>query len=351
MIASIIIPTFNRDHSLRRCVHSLVRQNFSTNQYEILIIDNASTDRTKEFAEKLVKEHSNVEIRYFAEPVPGLLSGRHRGILEARGEIIILVDDDIEADKHWLSAIIETFDDPEVQLVGGRNLPKYEVDPPEWLDWFWESQELGRSCGFLSLLDFGENIREIDACFVWGLNFSIRKTAVFELGGFHPDIVPKNLQYLQGDGETGLTLKARLKKYKAIYQPKASVFHHVPSGRLTLEYFDKRNYFQGVCDSYTNIRSEAMKEMVSSKFTTLNSLEDVPVRRRIKNKIRQIRNNFLEWKQSKTYRDILVNRFRKSYLDGYKFHQNVVHRNPILLSWILKEDYWDYSLPQFEITM
>jgi glycosyltransferase involved in cell wall biosynthesis len=65
--------------------------------YEILIIDNGSTDDTKEISQEIMKEAANRQIRYIFEPEPGLLAGRHRGALEAKGELLVFVDDDIEA--------------------------------------------------------------------------------------------------------------------------------------------------------------------------------------------------------------------------------------------------------------
>ena len=88
----------------------------------------------------------------------------------------MFVDDDIEADGRWLQSIIDTFADPTVQLVGGKNLPKYEIAPPKWLEGFWGSTPYGgRACGDLSLLDLGDCPIDIDANYVWGLNFAIRK--------------------------------------------------------------------------------------------------------------------------------------------------------------------------------
>jgi len=232
-----------------------------------------------------------------------------------------------------LQAIKESFDDPTVQLVGGRNLPKYEVDPPEWLEWFWSDHPYGKECGPLSLLDFGDQVREIDANYVWGLNFSIRKSALFELGSFHPDCIPKHLQYFQGDGETGLTQKANLKGYRAIYQPKALVFHSVSKDRMTHEYFDKRYFYQGVSDSYSLIRENK------------NQLKQVGFIEKIKAPFRKIKQLGKKLISKENEKEALRDRFHHSYQKGYQFHQNAVHQNPELLEWILRKDYWDYKLP------
>lgn len=333
---SIIIPTLNRDKFLKLCLLSLVKQNYHQDDYEILVIDNGSTDRTKQVTEDISQQNQNHNIRYIYEPEPGLLSGRHRGALESLGEICIFVDDDIEADPNWLNSIHESFQDPSVQLVGGRNLPKYEIKPPEWLNWFWVEHPYGRWCGELSLLDFGEEVREIDANFVWGLNFSIRRQALFDLGGFHPDCIPKHLQHFQGDGETGLTIKANQAGYKAIYQPKALVWHQVPASRMTYQYFENRYFYQGVGNSYTNIRKS--RSLPRKNYVQL--VKDV-----VKSPLRKIKKLIRDANKQNKERQWLQNKLNQSLMAGVNFHENALRQNPKLLDWVLKTDYWDYRLP------
>jgi glycosyltransferase involved in cell wall biosynthesis len=334
--ASIIVPTFNRATHLKEALASLIALDYSSNAYEILVVDNGSIDNTSEVVKSMIASHSSHQIRYFYEPVPGLLSGRHKGALEAKGEILVFIDDDIEAHPQWLAAIIESFKDPNTHLVGGKNLPKYECSPPPWLEAFWSCHGEQNVCGYLSLLDFGDNLLEIDPSYVWGLNFPIRKTTLFELGGFHPDCVPNYLQRFQGDGEAGLSLKASEQGRKAVYQPKALVYHHVPKERLTIDYFKQRMFYQGVCDSYTSIRRE---------HRGAGSIEDPsfdwkkPLRI-----IRRLAGGIYRMVSSDPYRDIKKS-VEAAYVEGFQFHQNEVRNDPELLNWVLKPDYWDYRLP------
>ncbi|RAM51569.1 MAG: hypothetical protein C6Y22_10940 [Hapalosiphonaceae cyanobacterium JJU2] len=334
---SIIIPTLNRASTLELAIKSFCLQNLSPNQFEILVVDNGSNDNTKDIIEAAISKFPSHKIRYIYEPEPGLLSGRHRGALEAKGEILTFVDDDIEADVNWLRAIKESFDDPTVQMVGGRNLPKYEVEPPKWLEWFWLEHPYGKLCAELSLLDFGDQVREIDANYVWGLNFSIRKSTLLELGGFHPDCIPKHLQYFQGDGETGLTQKANKKGYKAIYQPQALVWHSVSQDRMSYEYFEKRYFYQGVCDSYSLIRE------------TEGQLKHLSLIENIKAPLIRLKQASKKLMSIQTEKDLLEERFHNAYQKGYQFHQNAVRQNPKLLNWVLKQDYWNYNLPKLNL--
>lgn len=337
---SVIIPTRNRSNILKNTLTYVISQTMPPGEFEVLVIDNGSSDNTKEIVVGVINNNRRHLIRYIYESEPGLLSGRHRGALEAKGEIFIFIDDDIEADKEWLSAIKETFDlYPEVQLVGGRNLPKFEIEPPQWIKQMWDKPTPPRIFGNLSLLDLGEKVCEIHPNYVWGLNFSIRKSALFELGGFHPDGVPKHLIHFRGDGETGLTIKAKERGYKAIYQPNALIYHNIPANRLTYEYFCSRYFYQGVSDSYTAIRRRYSKYKSTLKERAKDFLR--PVKRSIVN----------TYKKMDTQEEIerLKMRFNAAWTDGYNFHQSAIKKKPELLKWVLKDDYWDYRLPKLEI--
>jgi glycosyltransferase involved in cell wall biosynthesis len=344
MSISCIIPTLNRSALLRNTINSLIKQNVSQDMYEILIIDNGSKDDTKEISQHIIKETADRQIRYIFEPEPGLLAGRHRGAMEANGELLVFVDDDIEATAGWLQAIFETFKRPQVQLVGGRNLPKFEVEPPAWLESFYvATPDGGRSCTWLSLLEMGESELEIDPNYVWGLNFAIRRRALHDLGGFHPDCIPQELQRFQGDGETGLTMKARSHGYTAVYQPKATIYHTIPASRMTPEYFENRAYYQGVCDSYSNIRREG-----SGALTDSVNVKSFPLRyaRRIAGRVARY------LKTCVTAETVEIAAIRqqvyRAYQAGYEFHQIAVRSSPELLAWVLRPDYWDYRLPQLK---
>lgn len=333
MKVSVIIPTLNRASHLKRALQSLVESDYDPKYFEIIIVDNGSTDDTHKISEQYNSGYPSHCIKYIYDDEPGMLTGRHRGAVEAKAEILTFIDDDIKADKGWLKAIIDTFNNPEVHLVGGRNLPEYEITPPHWLNWFWYSHPNGKFCGSLSLLDFGEKQIEIDPNFIWGLNFSIRKKTFLEVGGFHPDCIPQKLQHFQGDGETGLTRKIKEKGYKSIYQPKALVHHIIPAERLTYDYFDKRFFYQGVCDSFTYIRKHGKlnEDILCLKQ---NNFE------KIKTLIRWLKYSFFSKPEQ-----VLRNRFFQKSKEGYLFHHLAVKANPKLLEWVLKDNYFDYHLP------
>ncbi|MFN3531100.1 MAG: glycosyltransferase [Candidatus Brocadia sp.] len=328
--ASIIIPTRNRSKLIMSAIKSFIEQDFPAPQYEIIIVDNGSTDCTRKAAECAISMNKDRNIRYIFEPEHGLLSGRHSGALKAKGEILIFVDDDIEAVNGWLSTIMAEFEDKSVHLVGGPSLPKYEVDPPKWIDKYFSWEDGCMTCGSLSLQNKGWERVEIDPVFVWGLNFAIRKKTLFALGGFHPDNMPKHLQHFQGDGETGLALKLKEIGLKAIYSPGAKVYHNIPRKRLTVTYFEERFYYQGVCDSYTQIREN--KGLSNIKIPDYQIFD-------------QFLPNIPAYDQ---YNQIIYKRIHNAYVDGFLFHHEAVRKSKTLLKWVLKEDYFDYRLPELD---
>jgi glycosyltransferase involved in cell wall biosynthesis len=335
---SVIVPTHNRSVQLLTTLNSLVLLDFDPGAYEVIVVDNASTDDTRAVAEGFIARNGSHSLRYVYDAVPGLLTGRHKGAMEAKGELLSFVDDDIEADRGWLRAIDSAFRDPEVHLVGGKCLPKYEVDPPAWLSHFWKHDAAGDRCPWLSLIDLGEKIKFIDPIFVWGLNYSIRKKTLYDLGGFHPDNIPSRLQRFQGDGETGLSNKIKSSGLKALYHPGALVHHLISKERLTPEYFEKRAFYEGVCSSYSEIRRSG--KLPGNPSSALRSL----VGKGSRIALYFLRDWMRNRSESATFEEISA-RVREGFRRGYAFHQKAVRENPALLDWITRKDYFDYRLP------
>ena len=242
----------------------------------------------------------------------------------ARGEILVYADDDIIAFPSWLESIKNTFNDTNVVLVGGKNSPKWEGVLPDWMNLFKSETGYGWTIGYLSLLDFGNSIKEIPAQYVFGCNFSIRKSVLFECGGFHPDAMPQELIRYRGDGETALSLSIMEKKYKTIYEPKASIYHRVPSERLTIDYFCRRAFNQGISDSFTEIRR---KHGLPNELPQPNFSLWINFKKKVKSFI------FRSGKTSN--RHPIVKQVKKSHEEGISYHRKEVAKDPELFKYIL----------------
>jgi glycosyltransferase involved in cell wall biosynthesis len=317
---SVIIPTRNRAKSLANTLASLTKQTYSTDWYEVLVIDNGSTDNTRDvcttFRDKIP------QLRYVYEEKPGLHVGRHLGMKMAQSDILVYADDDIEAFPTWLETIAENFKNPEVVLVGGKDLPKFESEPPQWIQKLWEKDNHdNRYLGYLSIIDLGEVRKEINPSHVFGCNFSIRKSILLEAGGFHPDAMPEDMIRFRGDGESHISRFIENKRYKTVYHPKASVYHNVPKDRLTEEYFCKRAYLQGISDSYTKIRNDVQNRL----FTAYHLIWFLRLHRK-------------KWQ---LYLNMKRRLFENSYYKGYSMHQNASRKDKTLYEWIIRTHYMD----------
>ena len=243
----------------------------------------------------------------------------------------MFIDDDVRLGKDWLRALDEVFQNPSVGLAGGPSRPVFEIQPPHWLEEFYKEGDFGRMCSFLSLLDCGGVQKDVDPNLIWGLNYSIRRRTLFELGGFHPDCIPKKLQRYQGDGEAGLSAKAKARGIRCVYHPHAAVRHEVSGSRLVPSYFETRSFYQGVCDSFAEIReARRVVHQNDDKHSFMQSM--LQISRDLKRKMIGPQWNMFE-------------RGRHAYRAGYVFHQSEVAGDPSLLAWVLKDNYWDYNLP------
>ncbi len=317
---SVIIPTRNRADLLHLALQSLRSQTLSADSFEVIIIDNGSTDNTKLIVTSFQQQFGN--IRYFFDPTPGLHVGRHLGMKMAKSDILVYADDDIEAFPTWLEAIAESFQDSEVVLVGGKNLPKFESDPPNWIMEMWqENSNRQRILGYLSILDLGPAVTTIDPSYVYGCNFSIRKSVLDATRGFHPDAMPEEMIRFRGDGESYVSRYIENMGYKAIYHPNASILHIVPAARLTESYFCRRSFLQGISDSYSILR----KGMHPSRFY-------------LKRMMYWFKSPGFQWSAGANARQ---RRIINAYRRGFLMHQREAYQDEALYRWIMREHYQD----------
>jgi glycosyltransferase involved in cell wall biosynthesis len=245
--ASVIIPTAgNRRTYLKDTLLAAQTQEFNTSEYEILVVDNSNGEQVKEIVNK-VNNNGKKIVFYIKEENKGLHYSRHAGARDAKGGVLVYIDDDIILPVHWLEAILSPFKDPKVGCVGGKVLPQWEAEAPLWMSQFEPA--------YLSLLDYGEKPLELKDPAIWGCNMAVRKNIFFEVGGSNVDFFsdPK-LMIFAGDGECGLEEKIYTAGYKLIYEPRAWIYHRIPASRLTPEYYYDRFIFTGIHESYTRIR-------------------------------------------------------------------------------------------------
>jgi glucosyl-dolichyl phosphate glucuronosyltransferase len=322
--ASVIIPTRGRPLTIALAIRSLLASGAQAYGVEIVVVDNNS-DAAMSAALRSTCELAGKPVRYVVEASPGQTAARHKGAQEARGELLIYVDDDVQVSASWLPALVSAFEDRSVGIAGGPSIPAFSGSVPAWLwDFFKPTPYGGWHCGWLSLLDIGKSVDEIDATWIWGLNFAIRRELVFSLGGFHPDLVPQAMQRWQGDGETGLSYRAKLAGVKATYLQDALLHHLIGADRVTPEAFVKRAYYQGVCDSFTRIRlGEAPSALAQGPQAAPTGAA----------------NGWAE-RVALPMRTATV----AAYNEGWEFHQREAWGDPDLLAWIRRDNYWNTDI-------
>ncbi|MFC2058402.1 glycosyltransferase family 2 protein [Chloroflexota bacterium] len=320
---TVIIPTVNRATCLRKALISVQNQSLPMDAYEIIVVDNNSTDNTPQVVDECNK-NGNKQVIYIKEPRIGLHNARHAGAKSAKGEILAYIDDDVICDANWLSELIKPYSDPKVGCVGGKILPEWESKPPRWVKYYSD---------FLSILDRADSVIEIQDEGIYGSNFSIRKDVLYTCGGFNPDAMARDLIRYRGDGETGLLAKAKTNGYLIIYTPFACVRHIIPRERLTIEYFKERAFIQGISNSYAFIRRnnglECKKHMILFK-RILKSLLSTSLR--YLSYHRYILKGQLDYV---VYSELAY----RYHVKGTKFHRREVLADEKLLDHVLQESY------------
>ena len=131
---TIIICTYNREKYIRPLLNSIAKNNYPTTDYEIVLVDNNCTDNTRGVCEQFAAEHPEIAFRYVTEPEQGLSAARNKGIKEAKGDIIIYVDDDALVDSDYIRIYAEHFAaNPDTMAAGGPIEPLYETQEPLWM--------------------------------------------------------------------------------------------------------------------------------------------------------------------------------------------------------------------------
>lgn len=343
MLLSVIIPTRNRGKYLSALLDSLFLQKSVPFDWEIVVVDNASTDNTADVVQKKSK-HSPVTLRYVSEPKTGLHHGRHRGAREALGEIIAYLDDDTVLAPEWIAGV-GLIQSGKADAVVSRILPNWEAEPPRWLTNLIMNGRLSH----LTLQDLGNETQQINPMYVWGASFFIRNSLISQLGGFHPDGVPPDLIRYRGDGELGFFRKFKQHGYTAWYDPHSVAHHLVTRERMTIDYLCQRSYSEGISDSYTKIREDhglyaddliaVDRKETKSRVYYLQRAREMSftdLLRSLKNRVEILRRFFLP-----TRREKIMLRLQSAYHEGWRFHQTAVKTDPELLAYVLKKSYLD----------
>jgi len=235
---TVAIQTYNRSATLAETLESLRELRCpETAEYEILVVDNNSNDDTPQ----VIQEYRHLlapRLRGVLEPRQGLSHARNRALQEAKGQIVSFLDDDVIVDPDWLSAVAGAFEEHSATVVGGRSYLIFRSERPGWLPEHYEF--------YLSRLDYGDQVIVDTDHDLYGLNFSVRKDAAVQAGGFNPSLGRCGPVSLRSGEESDLLRKIRAGGGVAVYEPRAVVGHIVLRERLTMKWFLRRAFAAGV---------------------------------------------------------------------------------------------------------
>jgi len=227
------ICTRNRVKELARTLDALEEQHANA-PWEILVVDNASTDDTRRMLEQRAGR-SRVPFQIASESRRGIAFGRNRALEAARGDAIVFVDDDAVPRHGWLQAHVSAFNDSKVVGTGGRILPVLPKSTPYW----YERIVSDGNGGPTSRFDFGEqpgDITEGDGqMFPFAANMGMRRDTALEAGGFRTDL-GWGVEWLPGE-ETELMRRLWRRGGRVRYVPDAVVDHYILESRATWDYY------------------------------------------------------------------------------------------------------------------
>jgi glycosyltransferase involved in cell wall biosynthesis len=233
MDVSIVISTYNRCDLLGGALRALLSQTPADVTYEILVVDNNSTDQTRSMVEELARQNPD-KLKYLFEPKQGLSYGRNTGIAAAKALIIAFTDDDVRVARDWVSQIKASFaGNPDIDFLGGRVVPRWPQEPPLWLT--------KANWSPLALLDYGDYPFYVNSqnqlCLV-GANFAFRRRAFEKVGVFKTEFqrVKDGIGSLE-DHE--ILLRLWRVGSRGLYLPELVATAEIEPGRMEKQYHRK----------------------------------------------------------------------------------------------------------------
>lgn len=227
---SVVICTYNRAAYIKDAMDSLYGQTLPHEHFEVIVVNNNSTDGTQQVCESFIATHSDAQFYYFNEPRQGASFARNTGAAAARSPLLCFMDDDAVADPDYLERIVTFFEThPDAGGLGGRIIPKYIPSEPVWMS-HYVSSLVGHFHYSDEVSEFAPTKYPLES------NMIIRKKDFDAINGFNAAL-PGVVGTLRIGGE-GKDFFLRLKQLgrTVYYDPAIRVQHVVETAKLTREY-------------------------------------------------------------------------------------------------------------------
>jgi len=209
---TVVMPTYNRSELVGRALRGLLEQSVSPSDYEIIVVDDGSTDETSEVVGAVGAPEER--LRYFRQENKGPAAARNRGVLEARGEIVLFTGDDCLPDGRLLEEHLRAHEEADVGVIGLVTWhPEVEITP------FMAFLETGPQFGFGQIQD----PEDVPIWYFYTANCSVRRRWIERVGGFDEDFPYAAFEDME--------LAYRMKKegLRLVYRPEAKTYHHHPT--------------------------------------------------------------------------------------------------------------------------
>ena len=248
---TLIICTYNREKYIGPLLDSIAKNDYPTTDYEIVLVDNNCTDNTRGVCEQFAAAHPEINFRYVIETEQGLSAARNKGIKEAKGEIIIYVDDDALVDADYIRIYATHFAAyPETMAAGGPIEPLYETEEPKWMSPYTKSL-------LTAWMNYGDKVREYpNGRYPGGGNAAYRKVVFAKVGLFNTELGRKGSLLLASE-EKDIFDKMHALGMQVLYLPTPVLHHIIPQAKLEEDYFNRLTLQIG--------RSERMRTCAISK--------------------------------------------------------------------------------------
>lgn len=258
MKLSVIICTYNREKYIYNVLKSIAEQNFPFSSYEVVLVNNNSTDKTEEICKAFHTDYPFVQFRYVVELNQGLSYARNTGVNESRGDILVFVDDDATVFEDYLINIDSFFaEHSSVLACGGPIVPVYESGKPSWISHF-TNQLIGGA------LYEGETTKPFKhGRYPGGGNSAFRKEVFEKYGLFNVELGRKGSSLI-GAEEKDLYDRIQKDGQVVYYLPQMGIHHYIPEKKTTPEYFKNLTYSIG--------KSERIRTLGMSKSAYLKRL-------------------------------------------------------------------------------